>query len=314
MRGRIFLGLIAGMLACGCGGFLQTAFAQETNRNDEVKVEMKNVFYHFSDTVSVHILQLQGMLVPTGQGQMPVFDDKGSFVLSISVGQISISTDSLAHVLNENVFNRPDSPIAGVSVRAVGDKLLVKGKLRQKGDIPFETTGVLSATGDGRIRLHAERVKAAHLPVTGLMDLLGLTLSNLVNTKKVEGVTTDGNDLLLDPGVILPPPHIQGKVLAVRIAGDEIIQTFGKSDADHKFQPGNYMAYRGNQLRFGKLTMADTDLTLIDMDPRTPFDFYLDHYKDQLAAGYTKITLDFGLRVFMRDYNQLPRNPVKKIQ
>jgi hypothetical protein len=68
---------------------------------------------------------------------------------------------------------------------------------------------------------------------------------------------------------------------------------------------GNYMAYRGAQLRFGKLTMSDTDLTLIDMDPQDPFDFFLDHYQDQLVAGYTKATPSFGLRSYFRDYNKL---------
>ena len=65
------------------------------------------------------------------------------------------------------------------------------------------------------------------------------------------------------------------------------------------------MAYRGAQLRFGKLTMSDTDLTLIDLDPKDPFDFYLEHYQDQLVAGYTKTTGSFGLRSYFRDYNKL---------
>jgi hypothetical protein len=67
------------------------------------------------------------------------------------------------------------------------------------------------------------------------------------------------------------------------------------------------MAYRGNQLRFGKLTMSGADLTLVDMDPNDPFDFYLDHYLQQLEAGYTKITANFGLRVSMKDFDKLPR-------
>ena len=65
------------------------------------------------------------------------------------------------------------------------------------------------------------------------------------------------------------------------------------------------MAYRGAQLRFGKLTMSDTDLVLIDMDPQDPFDFLFEHYKEQLVAGYTKTTPDFGLCVFMRDFNKV---------
>ena len=65
------------------------------------------------------------------------------------------------------------------------------------------------------------------------------------------------------------------------------------------------MHYEGNRLKFGKLTMNDTDLTLLDLDPRDPFDFYLDHYKEQLVAGYTKTTPSFGLRVHMVDFNKL---------
>ena len=70
------------------------------------------------------------------------------------------------------------------------------------------------------------------------------------------------------------------------------------------------MAYRGNELRFGKLTMHDTDMVLLDMDPQDPFDFFLDHYNDQLVAGYSKTTPSFGLRVYMRDYNKLKRQTV----
>jgi len=38
-----------------------------------------------------------------------------------------------------------------------------------------------------------------------------------------------------------------------------------------------------------------------------PFDFYLDHYKQQLVAGDTKETPSFGLRVLMHDFNKLAR-------
>ena len=69
------------------------------------------------------------------------------------------------------------------------------------------------------------------------------------------------------------------------------------------------MAYRGGQLRVGTLTMADADVMLIDMDPQDPFDVSLAHYKDQLVAGYTQITPDVGLRVFMRDFHKVQHPP-----
>ena len=70
------------------------------------------------------------------------------------------------------------------------------------------------------------------------------------------------------------------------------------------------MYYRGGVLRFGKLTMTDTDLELIDANPRDSFDFFQDRYNDQLVAGYSKNTPQHGLKVYMPDYKSLrPRAP-----
>ena len=44
-------------------------------------------------------------------------------------------------------------------------------------------------------------------------------------------------------------------------------------------------------LRFGKLTMVDSDLDLVDADSHDPFDFYLHDYQCQLAAGVAHATL-----------------------
>jgi hypothetical protein len=53
--------------------------------------------------------------------------------------------------------------------------------------------------------------------------------------------------------------------------------------------------------------MSETDLKLIDMDPRDPFDFYSARYNDQLVAGYSKNTPDHALRTYMPDFNDLKR-------
>lgn len=268
---------------------------------------MKNIMYHFTPQIVVYIERLKGVLVPTQPDSFPIFDDMRSFKLAISSAEISITTAAMANVLNQYVFAAKDAPLKELRLTTDHDLLKVKGKLHKKGDVSFEVEAEMSATPDGQIRLHAKKIRAAHLPVKGFMDLFDVELSDLINTKKIAGVRADGNDLVLDPQQILPPPHIEGHVSQVRLEADRIIQTFGNG-AVRLASPGNYMAYHGNQLRFGKLTMADTDMILIDMDPKDPFDFYLDHYKEQLVAGYTKITPGLGLRVFMRDFNKLHKS------
>jgi hypothetical protein len=294
---------------------------EKSGTNDEsraVQVQMHNVMYHFSDSIFVHLRSIAGALVPVRPGEMPVFDDKNSFKLQIVAGEVAMAPQSLANVLNENVFSAKDAPLKDLALRIEKGRLKIKGKLHKKGDIGFETEGELSPTPDGKIRLHAEKIRALHLPVKGLMDLFGLDMADLIKSGKVSGVTADKDDLILDPGEILPPPKISGRVTAIRLENNNIVQVFGDPQKHSwvRVSAQNYMFYHGNRLQFGKLVMNDTDMLLVDPDPRDPFDFSLDHYKEQLVAGYAKITPQFGLRVQLVDYNKLKKKsglaPAKK--
>jgi hypothetical protein len=286
--------------------------------SERVSVLMHNVLYHFTDQVTAHIFRLEGAIVPTKAAAIPVFDNKQSFSVDITYAEISISTAALTNVMNQYVFAAPDALLKDLSVTTSGSSLKVKGKLHSKGDVPFETEGTLAPTPEGLIRIQTHKVKAAHLPVKGLMDLFGVNVGDLINTKKVAGVRSEGDDLLLDPAQIFPAPHIKGKITSVEIRGDQIVQIYGQRPKQTPRAPvqGNYMVYRGGKLTFGKLTMTDADLILIDLDPRDPFDFFLDHYNDQLVAGYTKNTPQYGLRVYMVDFGKLgkprPMSPPSK--
>jgi len=299
------------LIAVGCvttgGSSLAKGPQVKGSKTPAVQVDMRNVMYHFTDQVTVHILQLHGLVLPTQGARLPVLDDVQSFTFAIHFAEIAIGTDALSNVLNQYVFAAPDAPIKDIAVSTAGNSVKVHGKLHAKGDIPFETEGTAVATPEGHIRIHTHKVSVAQVSVKGLMDLLGLKSAQLINTDKVRGVRLEGNDLILDPALLLPPPRITGRVTEVQVQGDHILQVFGTKPPAGATSPhsGNYMAYRGAQLRFGKLTMSDTDLVLIDMDPQDPFDFFLEHYKEQLVAGYTKTTPDFGLRVFMRDFNKV---------
>jgi hypothetical protein len=290
----------------GVGDARQTAVPTETGT---VRVQMHNVMYHFTEGIAVYIQDLGGQVVPTQAGKVPVFDDKNSFTIKIEAAEITISPESLANALNSYVFAGSGAPLKDVSIRIEKGRLKVKGKLHSKGDIAFEMDGQLSVTADSKIALHANKIKAFHVPIRGLMDLFGLDIAGLIKTGKVQGVQRQKDDLVLDPEQILPPPHISGRLVDIRLQDGRIIQLFGepRKYAWLRIPARNYMAYRGNRIRFGKLTMEDTDMILIDMDPRDPFDFYLEHYHEQLMAGYSKTTKEFGLRVFMKDFNKLSR-------
>jgi hypothetical protein len=276
-----------------------------------VRVEMKNVHMHMTERVVLKIHSLRGVLLRTDKSRPPVFDDKASFVIRIDAGEIAMSTASLTALMNDYVFNYRKAPIKELEITT--DE---KGRLEQEGvldkgvDVPFKVKAILMPTPDGRIRVKAKSIKAAGLPVKGLMGLLGIEMDDMVKIQAGRGIAVEDNDFILDPQQMLPAPRIRGNVTAVRIEADQVVQVFGKGPAPGRrlcpySRYPNYMYFRGGNLRFGKLTMAGADLALIDQDPKDPFDFNLDHYNDQLVAGYSKNTPNKGLKTFMPDADEL---------
>jgi hypothetical protein len=277
--------------------------------NAQTQVEMVNVNIHLDPALILNIHYLSGQFLPTRKGQPPAFDDKLSYIVSIDSAEVAVSAASMTHALNTYVFNERDSPLRNLTLSVQGNQIKQTGTLNKGPGIPFEMVGTMSATADGKIRIQSTQVKAAHLPVKGLMKLLGLDMAKMINTRKTKGVSVDGDDIILDASQMLPPPMMRGRITAVRLEGDQIIQTFGtpRKAQGGKFA-GNYMFYRGGMLRFGKLLMSDTDMRLIDADPSNPFDFFPDHYKDQLVAGYSKTTATGGLLVYMPDYSKVAKS------
>jgi hypothetical protein len=283
-----------------------------------VRLAMKNVEYHLTDQIIVHVGTLNGRLEPK-PGGIPIFDDKQSFSIDVDSGSVRLSMTALTNDLNDYVFAKPDAPLKKLTASTKGNQLIVKGLLVSKGGIPFETDGTLSITPEGMIRVHTEKVKALRLPVKGLMDMLGLDTATMLNTKKVEGVSVDKDDLILDPGKILPPPELSGHLASVGIENNEIALVFKPAEGSAKQElltstcgGRNYLLFKGGSIRFGKLTMSDADLELIDSDPADSFDFSIDHYQDQLVAGYSKMTRKGGLCVHIPDFDKIKQSPKPK--
>jgi hypothetical protein len=301
--------ILPGLIAAQDQGPGSTKTAEKSD--GAVQAQMRNVVFRFTDNVAVHVKSMNGALLPTGGNEFPILDDKNSFILRLDTGEITVTPQALGNILNSYVFARPGAGLTGISVSVDKNHLKLKGRLREKGEIPFETQGSLSVTPEGKVRLHTEKVKALGVPVKGLMDAFGVGIGDLIKSGKVPGVEAQENDLILDLSTVLPPPRIQGRVVSIRIEGDYIVLVFGDSgNRAVKLQNRNYMAFKGNRLRFGKLTMDVADITLLDMDPQDPMIFFLDHDRDQLAAGYTKISPNFALRVYIKDFDKLGKPAV----
>jgi hypothetical protein len=289
------------------------ARALRTSRGP-VEAEMRHVLYHVDDRVVLQIEYLRGALLPTGD-EPPWFDDPESFSLAIDTGVVAISPASLSALLNDYVFNYDGTPLKNLTVTIDKGQLKQTGTMHKIVDLPFTIRTTLSTTPDGRLRLHPTMVKVAGIGVKGLMRTFGIELENLMKVQRGRGVEIADNDFLLAPSGLLPPPRIEGRVTAVEVGRESIEQTFGgstrpgRSQRLHPSDPSarNYMYYRGKVLRFGKLTMMDADLQIVDKDPDDPFDFALAHLNEQLVAGESHNQPDFGLVTIMPDYQDMRR-------
>ena len=276
-----------------------------------VQVQMRNVALHVDATTVVRIAELRGELISTSPNRPPVFDDKRSFKVRVDSAEIAVDSAALTQLLNRYLFSYKGSPLRDLKVTTEGAQLKIEGELRKGVPIPFSMTAEPSVLPDGMLRLHPTKVKTLGVPTKRLMALFGVELDNLISLKKANGARIDGDDFVLDPSALLPPPRIEGHLQAVRVEGDRIVQRFGPGRLPALKPPDpsapNYMYYAGGVLKFGKLTMADTDLQLIDENPRDPFDFSQERYNDQLVAGYSKNTAALGLKVYMPDYHKVAK-------
>jgi hypothetical protein len=135
-----------------------------------------------------------------------------SFVTRITSAEIAISTSTVSDLLNRRVFDYPGAPLKKNSISAEQGKIIEKGVMHKGVDVPFEVKGALDVNAAGDVRLRAEKVEAAHVPAKGLLHLFGEDLSKLVNLKRDRGVRIEGDDIILSPGKMLPPPKMEGKV------------------------------------------------------------------------------------------------------
>lgn len=276
-----------------------------------VESEMRNVDYRVDDRVVLRIGYLRGTLRGTRHNEPPWFDDPSSFDIAIDSAVVAVSPTSLTALLNTYVFNYPGADIKKLEVKIEGSELVQTGVLDKAINLPFKIKSRISVTADGRLRLHPTSVKVLGLKVGGLMDFLGLELEKFVKVRPGRGVQVDGDDFIMSPELLLPPPRIKSRVQSVQVLNGHVIQvlTSRTPRTVPRLLPAqkakNYMFYQGRVLRFGKLTMNATDLQIVDGDQKDPFDFFLTHLNDQLVAGTSRNLADYGLVTTMPDYGDL---------
>jgi hypothetical protein len=193
-----------------------------------VAVEMRNVNLHITDDITLRIKHLDGRFVGTGRSGIPYLDDTTTYQVVVDSAAIVMDMASLNALLNEHVLGHGRSNVENLTVGTDSEgRLVQKGEIDKGIDIPFKVKGAVEATSDGRIRIHSKSVRGFGLPIKPLMKLFSVEMDDMLEVEPGHGVWVDDNDLILDPQLMLPPPHIRGKITDVHVEGDTLVQTFG---------------------------------------------------------------------------------------
>ncbi len=194
-------------------------------RNEPVRcgIDMRNVSLHVAEGIVLSVRSLDGQLDGRSASTPPVFDDPSSYTLRIQTAEISMEAASLT-ALMRRVF-APPSPLTDLQIAIEQGEIVQRGKLRKGIDVPFTMRTTVTPTADGRIRLHAKSLKAVGVPVKGLLDFFGVEIDNLMKAPSGRGLQIDGDDILLSPAQVLPPPATEGRVKDVRVSADRLVMT-----------------------------------------------------------------------------------------
>lgn len=255
----------------------------------------------------IYVRWLRGEMVRTRREVNPTFDDPESFFLDIKTGVIRANIGDIGKFLNVGLV--ANSPLKNITLLADGDNIKLTGTLHKLISLPIELLGSVAATPDHRIQVHVTKLSVLKLPLKGLLGGLDINVSDLFHPKGIPGVEVSGNDIYFDTLKLLPPPHIHGQLSKVRVISPDIEEVYGDAEqaVTRVEQWRNFLRLSDGTVDFGKLTMRHVDLTMVDLSNDAWFDLDLNNYQNQLVNGYTHMTPEAGLVIFMPDLDELSK-------
>jgi hypothetical protein len=267
-------------------------------------VNAHNLLLRKGPSFRIYIRWIRGQMVRTHRQVNPSFDDPESFVLQIQKGVIHANIGDISNYLNAS--SPPDAPLKNILIQPEGDQLKLHGTVHKIVSLPIELLGTLSATPDGRVQFHVTKLNVLKIPLKGLLGGFHIELSDLVHASNIPGVQIIENDIIFDTQKLLPPPHVHGALTSVRVRPPDIEVIYGHASNDETrlAQWHNFLRLSGGTLDFGKLTMHHVDLTMIDASQDPWFDLDLVNYQAQFVNGYTRMTAQAGLEIFMPDLDE----------
>ena len=291
----LFSGLLLFGIPCVCVSQSLTAPSP-----DAVHIDAKHAIFHISDQSEVHADRVTGWMFPVSKKPVSL-DDPRSFRLRIDGGESSITAADLTRLFNQQVLPTAITPIHHVECSFESGRIVFHGTARRIVSVNFIAQATVQAGRDGHLLIHPTSVRGDGWFASHLMHAMNMDAASMLKPGPRAHYHVTNGDLDLPLSALFPPPVVEGHLVSVRITGDRLVQNFGPADnlTTPPTPAAAYIYFRGGTMRFGKLTMKDVDLELVDKDNSPQVSFSIASYYHQLEAGYSKALPNRGLLVYM---------------
>lgn len=290
----------------------RTAPSSPISRADSspTRIHAHNLLLRKGPDFHVYVRWLNGRLARTRRDINPSFDHPNSFDLYIQTGVIRVNIGDIGHYINSAVTN---SPLKNVTLLADGANLKLTGVVHKIIPLPVQVIASVSVDPDDRVRVHISKINVLKVPVKGLLGLLHISSADLLKSN-INGIQVEGNDLLLDTYKLLPPPHIRGHLTRVSVDSPDIQAVYGNAEQDVERVElwRNFFSLKGGTIDFGSLSMHPVNIIMIDISKNPWFDLDLVNYRKQFASGYTRMTADSELQMFIPDLRDIQLKPAQQ--
>jgi hypothetical protein len=271
-----------------------------------------NLRLHQGPNFRIYVQWLRGQMKAARAGVIPSFDDPESFYLNVTNGVIRANMGDICNYLNSKSTN---TPLTDIQITGTGEQVKITGKLHKAVTLPVEVLGVIKPAFGNQLQIHVNKINVLKIPFKAVLGGLHVTLASLLPSDPIPGVKIEDNDIYFDSNRLLPPPYIKGTLTKVSLTSPDLEAVYGdvRQDVARVEEWRNFLRLSDGSLNFGKLTMRNVDLIMIDVSKDDWFDLDLTHYQDQLVNGYSRMTPDQGLQIFMPDFSEIKTNHISQI-
>ncbi len=278
-----------------------------------VHIRLQNVRFEWSDRVYIDAGNMAVRAVPV-HGTVVNFDDLESFHLLLQKSVVTVRPEVLAGMFNESVFNYPASRVRDLKVSIAKDDhgvetVVLDGKVNMIAWLPFKMYTHLGVDpSSNTMVITVDHLKLfGVLPATKLISWTPLHLDRVIALPPNKSLLVHGNQIMVKPFGLFPPPRVDGTMAAVAVDPDVIRITFaGDPIAAPQSDAKNYVFLQGGASQFGHFRMADTDVLILDKNPSNPFVFSLQHYAEMIPRSTVDVPDTKSARVTMPDYGTAP--------